>query len=86
MGYSIFFEAMLEIALSLFPLFKGSSKRDADVKRSQNDPEEIYLVQFLGESGRSRADTYNWDKCQTWRSCTERTSGIWGLFQQVTMG
>ena len=48
MGYSIFLEAMLEIALSLFPLFKGSSKRDADVKRSQNDPEEIYLVPFLG--------------------------------------
>ena len=54
MGYSIFLEAMLEIALSLFPLFKGSSKRDADVKRSQNDPEEIYLVPFLGESWHDR--------------------------------
>lgn len=83
MGYSIFFEAMLEIALSLFPLFKGSSKRDADVKRSQNDPEEIYLVPFLGESWQgSMSDTYDWDKCQTWRSCTERTSGIWDYFSR----
>jgi len=49
MGYSIFFEAMLEIALSLFPLFKGGSERDADMKRSQNDPEGMYLVPFLGQ-------------------------------------
>jgi len=49
MGYPIFLEAMLKIALSLFPLFEGGSERDADMKRSQNDPEEMYLVPFLGE-------------------------------------
>jgi len=57
MGYSIFLEAVLEIALSLFPLFEGSAERDANMKGSQNDPEEIYSLG--GHERRSMVDTYD---------------------------
>ena len=53
MGYSVFLEAMLEIALSLFPLFEGSFKGDLDMKRSQNDAAEIYSV-LLHSGGADR--------------------------------
>jgi hypothetical protein len=51
MGYSVFLEAMLQIALCLFPLFEGSPKRDADMKGSQNDPEGYIQLRSLGSNG-----------------------------------
>jgi len=56
MGYSVFLEAMLKIVFSLFPLFEGSSEGDPDMKRSQNDPAEIYSVPFTWKEPIS---TYN---------------------------
>jgi hypothetical protein len=46
MGYPVFLETMLEIALSFFPLFDGGSEYDADMKGSEDDPVEIYSVPF----------------------------------------
>jgi len=54
MGYSIFLEAMLEIAFSLFPLFEGSAERDTDVKGRQNDPEQIIESRSLGGTNSDR--------------------------------
>lgn len=56
MGYSVFLEALLEMALSLFPLFEGSSEGDPDMKRSQNDTAEIYSVPF---TWKKPTGTYN---------------------------
>ena len=47
MGYSVLcLEAMLEMALSMFPLFKGGSEHSAGVERSEDDPAEICSVSF----------------------------------------
>jgi hypothetical protein len=46
MGYSVCFQAMLEMVLSLFPLFEGGSEHDADAERSEDDPAKIYSVSF----------------------------------------
>ena len=46
MGDSVCLEAMLEMALSMFPLFEGGSEHNADVERSEDDPAEICSVSF----------------------------------------
>lgn len=47
MSNSVCPEAMLEMALGLFPLFKGGFENDADVERSEDDPvDSICSVPF----------------------------------------